>query len=66
MLNSADRLDSPLLYGIVIHRQSELSTGCRVGANTAHAPRLPPVVEFTGGMYCVPTSNISTKVRSGI
>jgi hypothetical protein len=66
MLNSAEQRGSPKVIHNLIHRSYQLSTGCRVGANTARRERVPGVVELCGGMYCVPTSNISTKVRSKI
>lgn len=64
LLNSAEGLDSPKVIHNLIHRSDQLSTGQGVGGFPAHAERLPPVVEFSRGMYCVPYQNISTKVRS--
>lgn len=64
LLNSAEAVDSPKVIHNFIHRSDQLSTGQGVGVCSASAERLPPVVELTGGMYCVPYQNISTKVRS--
>jgi hypothetical protein len=66
MLNCAEGLDSPKVIHNLIHRSDQLSTGQGVGVFSSSTARLPGVVEFSRGMYCVPYQNISTKVRSGI
>jgi hypothetical protein len=63
MLNSAEGLESPPFIHNLIHRSDQLSTGQGVGVTAASGKRVPHVVELCGGMYYVPSTNISTKVK---
>jgi hypothetical protein len=55
MLKGAEGTASPPQIPTLIHRSDQLSTGCRVGLLSASAERLPPIGDFSTGMYCVPT-----------
>jgi hypothetical protein len=66
MLKGADRLGSPALNTILIHRSDQLSTGQGVGLRSASRERAPPIEELCRGMYCVPKKNIFAKVKANL
>jgi hypothetical protein len=66
MLISADRLASPVLITILIHRSDQLSTGQGVGLRSASGERPPPIEELCRGMYCVLSQKIFAKVKADL